>query len=917
MRKCITGHIGDPSFQEVLRLMEAGPPRSTLFIHNGSLEKAIHFSAEGSVLLELPLANPQPTQPPAGLDAARERLSCALAEAFLWEGAPFEYREGPAGEILLAHEGAMKLPASPALFGEALRNARGAWVSPRMGVVAFPAKDLKPSARLEELLKLIPGTFSKHIVLRELASVWKDLGAKRRAAGCLRDLARHYADWGAEENACVVLEDALDLCPADVGAAEDLMTLAQSAGRQPQAERAAEMICGELDRLRLHEQVVRFYRLLKRLPESGTLRRLAAEGMLKAGEVQQGMKELLAAATFLESRGDEDGAIRMYERIAEIDPTSVDAREKVRHARRHRAIVTRLRRSGTLIAATTLFLLWLSWDVSSASAYQSLKAAGMAMDRREAVDLLRKDSRSYPATRHAGRLASLEEDLYRQSFEEDKRNILGARLALDAGDLSTAGDLFDRVLHTTLLPVFETRARAGRAEIEKKRARVDDLIDQSARFVKARSFEKAFQVYRELLLGAHDAVLATSYSVPVWVETVPPGAALRLDGQEAGASPRWVFLPSDPRSKLVLSMRGFEPVEIGGALRPLLERNEYKLRVSFAPHRAWASESGGGELASNLGAHPAVAPVLGADGVLRGFDPQGSRKWEAPLDAGITASCPPVAAGPAVLLGTTRGNVLAFSLVSGKAVWAAKPCGSERGVLLGPVYAGDVLASSGGVAVLINPHTGLVARRILLPEGEPVRFQAGAGDIGLFVHADGDLTGANLRTGECRFTRKSLLKGATWVCVEPDAFFAGEKGGRVAAYSVKEASKVWETVLQGEYPAASAGLDGRLLLGSAAGSIVCLDAHTGQPAWKTTVEGAVTAISSPGDGEDGGTIIVHLDRGGDRAIAAISTLAGAAGKVLWELRTGPQETASVRIEKGRVLISTPSRGVVALKSPDA
>src|SRR5688500_5166463 len=46
MRKSIIGHVGDTSFSEALRLIEELSARVTLFVHNATAEKVLHFSEE-------------------------------------------------------------------------------------------------------------------------------------------------------------------------------------------------------------------------------------------------------------------------------------------------------------------------------------------------------------------------------------------------------------------------------------------------------------------------------------------------------------------------------------------------------------------------------------------------------------------------------------------------------------------------------------------------------------------------------------------------------------------------------------------------------------------------------------------------------------------------------------------------------
>ncbi|HVR74489.1 MAG TPA: hypothetical protein VMT52_09165, partial [Planctomycetota bacterium] len=54
MRKCIIGHVGDTNFSEALRLIEELSARVTLFVHNVSSEKILHFSEELVLCLKVP-----------------------------------------------------------------------------------------------------------------------------------------------------------------------------------------------------------------------------------------------------------------------------------------------------------------------------------------------------------------------------------------------------------------------------------------------------------------------------------------------------------------------------------------------------------------------------------------------------------------------------------------------------------------------------------------------------------------------------------------------------------------------------------------------------------------------------------------------------------------------------------------------
>jgi len=920
MRESITGYVGESSFEEALGLIAQGPTRGTLFVHNGSSEKVFHFSEETVAFLELSgQENPALTElrslPPTESgyrDSAGQFLRSELLEVSTWKGALFEYLVGPAVSTFASREGVLTLQAEPALLLQGLDvkqvlGPSSKKASSEQSATCF-SRDQEPSTRVEKISALVLGAVSKQLLLRELSSAWEELGSARHAATTLKDAAQHYLQWRTPEHACKTLERVLELSPLETSAAEQLLLLHQAAGRRKQAERVAELTCAELDKLRLPDLVLHFYRLLERPADSVELRRIAAEAMIRTGDFATSLKELKFLGRVFESQGNVEEAVSVYERVLEIEPRDSTTKQKLRKARGKGRFTRRLRRCAALLAAGVLLVLWFGWDVSSAVAIGNVKASGMSLPSREAVALLHEGMNRYPVSGHAGRLASLEEEFYQLSFEESKKLIRAALKAEKAGDLATADDLFERVFEETLLSPLVARAETGRAEIESRRTRTDELITSAADLFRSGDFKAAFGVYRQILLGAHDTVLASSYSVPVLVETLPQGARIKLDGKTMGRTPRWILLPSDPASELTLSHQGFQSVSMSGVLQPMLDANDHRLRVTLEPRILWAAERVGGEIATGDSLDARIIAVLGADGVLRGLDPfVGRTRWEAPLDRDFRSVRLEQAAGPAVLLSTAPGRILAFSLASGRYAWTARVSPKRDGVLVGPVYRGQLLVTSTQRTVLLNPQTGLVARQIDVPAGRPVKNVSVAGDRGLIELSGGDLVVADLRTGRREVVRERFLHNAVRTVVRGRALLVLRENGTLEAYSPPAEEQLWETQIGAQYSLVCENNATSVCVGSATGAIVCVDTRDGMSVWKTSVDGKLNALSGSKDGQ---TIVAHVERDGETVVNGFSAQTGDA---LWGYRTGPSEASSACVAEKRVLISSPSCGVVSLE----
>jgi outer membrane protein assembly factor BamB/tetratricopeptide (TPR) repeat protein len=930
MRKCFTGRVGDASFKKALAFLEEGG-RATLFVNDGVREKAIHFSQEriwklpwnpqGEEAARVPpgLRSPpevrpatgtQPSEKPAApggaayLEEARAFVRSEIEEVLSWQGALFEVREGPTPVRSPLWSKALEIHASPAgiLVGISKLAAPPKPTSPSR---AFPDDALPRADVLANLVSRPANAATVHVLLRELAAAWKEVGSLHRAARCLLCLARHYLEWSDEEKARAMLESALELCPVDAAAAEQLISLHVSAGRHREAEAVAETICRQFQSWKLHDLLARFYKLLGRAPESAVLRRVGAEAMIRTGDVTHGLKEMSAVAAILDSKGDKQGARSAFERVFELDPANASARKKVQGARRRDLWIVYLVRWGSLAAAIVLAGAWVLWDVAAASALERVK--GGASDPRAELELLRTEAAHYPTTRQPARLASREEQVYDRSLEDDWKLIREALDARAAGDVGTAHHLFGTVAKRTLIPAFAARAEAERAEIQKSEAEREARLRHAAKLVQGRDFEGACKVYIGLLKGERRAIHASSYSVPVLVDSAPHGAEIEIDRRQEGRTPRWVFLSSDPESTLRLSLRGFRTLEITDPLAAVLDSGAAQIRRPLVPETGWQTGSWGGTVAAGANPDALMIPVLGADGVLRGIAPRARKPaWETPLDGSFARRGAPVAVGPVIAAAASRGSVAGISVSSGKVAWTLSL--GERGseTLLGPVFSGQLAVVRGSEVIFVNPQSGLVQRRIdagfeVQPDGLAV-----LGDRAFAADGKGGVARIALRTGKTERQTKDLARGRTMLFACGEGIVAVSRSGEVTGLSPALDGRAWEARVGNEVGAAWASR-GRVFLAVSGGSLVCLDAAAGTPLWKTALAGEVKGLAGSESAAD--TIAVTVTRGGRACVTAIGA---ADGSVLWEVEAGRAEEPSVALDELSAAVSSPSLGVVVL-----
>jgi tetratricopeptide (TPR) repeat protein len=757
----------------------------------------------------------------------------------------------------------------------------------------------------------------KQVVLRELARIWMVLGAPSRAAQCLRDAAAWYLEWGHEDHAVGVLEEALEVCPVDLNAAEEAVRLLQADRRYRDAEKVVQTVTARLEKLKHYREIALLYRMLRQTPESVELRKLGGESLFRQGETAAGIRELLGAARALEVGKDTEEASRIYERVLEMDSSSQEAMDCLQTLQSRVCWRRRRLQWGSVLAAACLVAGWVCWDLSAASAFMQKKEEWQQLDPQESLLEVREEAGSFPLSRYASRLADFEVELSKDAFDADRTLLLQALEAQESGELDDALRFFQRVCRETPFPPLATRAESGLDEVQALLSSTKTTLDQAAMLWKDGKREEAFAAYRQILVA--DRHEEGVQFVPVWVETVPPGAAVEVDRYPVGEAPRWVRIAPDPSTRIRCSLAGFRATVVEDPVGRLLDGDSPRLRIVLEVENLWGRPDGGGLIAECVDPGSEVLPVLGADGVLRSWDiyagePASRLRWAQPVATDALTVRPPREAGPAVIVQGQRGMLFGYSLAGGRLAWSSHPGRGKSGggpTVLGPEYAGQVVAVVGDTALLVNPLTGLAVRRFELGGEKPSGPVARAGELGVFALEGGGLGCVSLRSGRLESIRDRELRGISGLAESGGTVVVLHGEGTVTGISPREPGRIWQEGFGRDGAEVWAAEGGLLCLGSRSGQVSFRDLRRGTEAGSpVSLPGTLEKLSLPEDTVD--RVVAHVTREGRRVLVALSI---PTGRVLWELETGPAELSTVHARGSRVVVSTPSLGVVAIRPP--
>lgn len=907
MRTRIIGHVGEPVFSDALRALKASSKRRTLIVAGGRGEAILHFeggSVRALVSGEWASLIRDPSAPAGGGDPGGppRKTGPLLAEIARSADSVFELREGALPASVASDPDLVSLPESVAEVVGCLANSAAPEAeAPRERPTVF--------SRIASLSGALAGARAKHTILRELGELWLRQGSPSWASQCFREAAQSCLEWEETERAFELFFRAVEICPLDLAAAEDAIALAVKCGRAEEAEVLAERVFLQLEAAKRYEPMAALYHLFGRRPRSSVLRRLGGEGLVRVGQTAEGVKELLAAARSLESEGDLKAATRVYERVLAVEAGSEEAQSRLGRIRNLQAIKREAVRWGTLLAAVLAVAGWVFWDASAASALSAIPSLRDGVDPHAVLEEIQKQRGRYPLTRQEERLRRLEASLYDFVYPKERDALARAIELRKTWNLDGAKRELEALEHRGIVPCFRERAASLAAEIREFESRANERLQAASAAMKCGRFEEAFSICREILDGVKRETFASGWFVPAYIESAPEGAEVIVERESRGRTPTWVMLPAAKDTPLRVGAPGYEPAHFVDPLGKLIQENSHRLKAVLELPSVWSSCAGGGLAAERAFGSESVIPVLGGDGVIRGFDVKlGRWIWQRPLEVGEVLK-PPILAGPAVLVPLAGGRIVCLRVADGSLAWAKSFAPQGIDVRIGPAYGGQLLVLAGRRARLVNPLTGLVVREVELAEAEPYGNAAVVGDLGLFPLGAGGVAGASLRTGKLEFVRWRELGCPQRIASAGSEAALLYRGGRIRVVAPSKERFLWDAELGAAWTHLAAS-SGQVWVGSEDGKIVSFDSRTGSPLWRQELGASIKVLFA--DERASKFLLVQAVRSG-RLVAL--ALAARTGSVRWEKDVGPEELASVGLAGDLVFVTAPSRGILAVRIP--
>lgn len=336
----------------------------------------------------------------------------------------------------------------------------------------------------------------------------------------------------------------------------------------------------------------------------------------------------------------------------------------------------------------------------------------------------------------------------------------------------------------------EDELKARFREMEARYRAILASLDDIAAATQRGDHDRAVTALRAMRQAEPALPFERLVSLPLRIETLPPGAAVSVDGVAAGRSPLLTSCPPGraTRVKVELAEYGVEEatVDLGevGALRLVLSKlPKWVTRVHGAVERR---------------------PLCDGDG--RTF------------------------------LVDRSGTVTAVDLNAGSILWES-PTDDVSGLLPSPVLCGQQLIVTSfddpGLLRCLDVRTGrLQWQREGLPcEGAPVLV----GDVLVLATRRGETVGLQRREdGSWHERYRGRLRGDTRLDLAADGrhVFAAAAGGWVSCIAAADGREIWQQKLSGEVTASPCVAPGVVLAVTDDGALSALAAADGQVLWR-------------------------------------------------------------------------------------
>jgi len=453
-------------------------------------------------------------------------------------------------------------------------------------------------------------------------------------------------------------------------------------------------------------------------------------------------------------------------------------------------------------------------------------------------------------------------DLLSEDFQE-------IRQAEEEGRYDLALRGYDRLIQDygdgPLQNVFGERRRAVRAILDAVR-KATGLLDQG-------DSQGAYECIQACDRQWPNLAVSHSVGLPIQIQTVPAGAAVRAGGRSLGAAPTVLWAKAGAPTLVSVTAPGFETRELAlttasGPTREVELQRSAVFRIALHKVIDVTPTVAGGKILvgardgivyrldlrdgrrldqlatsslSGIGSPPQIVDdllilALG-EGELRAQELDSLEpRWSLPLGAPLAG--PPARRKGSLLVATTSGRILEVNTRSGRGRLVAELKGTIR---RGPVLLGDRLAVglTDGSVVVLSREDGL---RLFatLPDSQPIVGLVSA--AGLLISADdgGTLRAISPEDGALVWERKTEHSTSAPLSAHDDLLvFASGKEAYVldakdGTVRVKVAATAWV--------AGTPGLaGGRLYVGDLSGILSAFDVNSGALLFRHHMEGVPRA----------------------------------------------------------------------------
>jgi outer membrane protein assembly factor BamB/tetratricopeptide (TPR) repeat protein len=490
------------------------------------------------------------------------------------------------------------------------------------------------------------------------------------------------------------------------------------------------------------------------------------------------------------------------------------------------------------------------------------------------------------------------------------------RIRAEADELMARGDLSAARRKLDLLLVAGTekdRAAAGIkiAEIQKC---IDEIRNVLSRVGSFSSEDEEFRSVMGLVRKYPNHPDVRALTVPVSVETDPPGAHVRMGEGAPLTAPCTLRLPVSGVTQLFFESTGYRPSVLSispAATGAMLETRVLLHSMERVP--AWKVRTGA----------QVEAPIVVAQGMAV-FGDRGGTVWAVNAATGAEVwkaqlgQFGQVTAGAAVVDGsayvaTLDGKVHAFDLATGRALWPAYAAG---GLIRSAPRVARVKLLNDQRFLFLGCDDGLVY--CLGSDDGRLRWKSqkyGAvqgsvvvtGDAVYAASEDEHLYALDLTDGREAWKVKlgGAVRGSPLLTEDGKLILVGADDGVLYAVELQSRSVLWRRRSTADIVAGPVQQGARVFFGSSGGSVCALRMieKAGEPLWEHRVGGKVTAcpLVSPGGTLRGAEARLYVGSW-DGIFYALNI--GRDGVPVWTFKTGGQIRSGAAWHEGLVLVGS-------------